>query len=124
HEPPHEGPAREQRNFRMTDRIQTRKENGAGWLIFNNPARHNALSLDMWSAIPDVMADFHADEEVRVIVMTGAGGKAFVSGADISEFEQHRAAAEAIANYDAASDRAFTALKGATKPTIAMIRGF
>jgi len=108
----------------MTERIQTRKENGAGWLVFNNPARHNALSLDMWEAIPEVMADFHADEAVRVIVMTGAGDKAFVSGADISEFEQHRAAAEAIAKYDAASDLAFSALKRATKPTIAIIRGF
>lgn len=108
----------------MTDRIITEKRDGIGWLTFNNPARHNALSFDMWSAMPDVFADFDRDEDVRVIVLAGAGGKAFVSGADISEFEDKRAEAEAIARYDEAADRAFSALRGARKPTIAMIRGY
>lgn len=108
----------------MTDRIITEKRDGVGWLTFNNPARHNALSFDMWSAMPDAFADFDRDDDVRLIILTGAGGKAFVSGADISEFEDKRAAAEAIEHYDAAADRAFAALHGARKPTIAMIRGY
>jgi enoyl-CoA hydratase/carnithine racemase len=108
----------------MTDRMIVRKDGNVGWMVFNNPARHNALSLEMWSAIADIVADFEADPEVRIIVMTGAGEKAFVSGADISEFEKQRSTAEAAAAYDAASEKAVAAVRTADKPTIAMIRGY
>lgn len=104
-------------------KIIARKEAGIGWLIFNNPERRNAVSVAMWAAIPEVMADFAADPAVRVIVLTGAGEKAFVAGADISEFEQTRSSAESVAEYNKLGRLAHEALAGVDKPTIAMIRG-
>ena len=79
-----------------TTRMIARKEGGIGWMIFNQPEKHNAVTLDMWAAIPRIIAAFDADPEVRVIVLRGAGERAFVSGADISEFEQVRGTEEAI----------------------------
>ncbi len=83
-----------------TDKVLSRKEGGVGTLIFNNPERHNAMSLDMWQATARIMNDFAKDPEIRVVVLTGAGGKAFVSGADISRFGDERANEEAIARYN------------------------
>jgi enoyl-CoA hydratase/carnithine racemase len=100
-----------------------RKQGGVGWMIFNQPEKHNAVAYEMWQAMPKIIADFEADPAVRVIVLTGAGEKAFVSGADISEFEKKRSAEESIKIYDAAGEAAQRALIEATKPTIAMIRG-
>ena len=76
----------------MTERLLGRKDGAIGWVVFNNPERRNAVSLDMWEAIPRVLASFNQDSEIRAIVLTGAGDKAFVSGADISQFEKARAA--------------------------------
>jgi len=108
----------------ITDRMIARKDGAVGWIIFNNPARRNAVSLDMWRAIPVILDDYERDPEVRVIVLRGAGGKAFVSGADISEFEKARASVEAVESYDAVSGAAMARLETAKKPTIAMIQGF
>ena len=102
----------------------SRKEGGVGYLIFNNPERHNAVSLDMWEAAAGILADFAADKAIRVVVLTGAGGKAFVSGADISKFESERSSKEAIDRYNVAVDKANTAVYEFPKPTIAMIRGY
>ena len=107
-----------------TPKMIARKESGIGWMVFNQPEKRNAVSYDMWVAIPKIMADFEADPEVRVIVLSGAGGKAFVSGADISEFEDKRGTPGAIKIYNDAGDIANAALLHATKPTISMIRGF
>jgi enoyl-CoA hydratase len=107
-----------------TDKILSRKEGGVGILTFNNPERHNAVSLEMWEAATDILADFAADKEVRVVVLTGAGGKAFVSGADISKFESERSSKSAIELYNAMVDKANTAVYEFPKPTIAMIRGY
>ncbi len=108
----------------QTDKMLSRKEGGVGTLTFNNPERHNAVSLDMWEAAQGILADFAADQAVRVVVVTGAGGKAFVSGADISKFESERSSKEAIDRYNAAVDKANTAVYEFPKPTIAMIRGY
>ena len=70
----------------QTDKVLARKEAGVGIVTFNNPERRNAMSVEMWEATTSVLAGFAADSEVRVVVLTGAGGKAFVSGADISQF--------------------------------------
>ena len=70
----------------QTDKMLSRKEGGTGFVIFNNPERHNAVSLDMWEAAKRMLDDFATDDDIRVVVLTGAGGKAFVSGADISKF--------------------------------------
>lgn len=99
-----------------------RKDGAIGWLEFNNPARRNAVSLAMWRAIPQVVAAFEVDPEVRVMILTGAGG-AFVAGADISEFDKERADAEAEAKYAAATGAAHQALGGFSKPSLAMIGG-
>ena len=74
----------------QTDKMLSRKEGRIGYMIFNNPERHNAISLEMWEAASRIMDDFARDDDVRVVVITGAGGKAFVSGADISKFESER----------------------------------
>jgi enoyl-CoA hydratase/carnithine racemase len=108
----------------MTERIISRKDGAIGWLIFNNPERRNAVSLDMWQAIPEVLGDFGADDAVRVVVLAGAGDKAFVSGADISQFEKLRSTAETVAHYDEIGEKAQTRLKNFDKPVIAMIRGY
>ncbi len=79
----------------QTDKMLSRKEGRVGYMIFNNPERHNAVSLDMWEAASGIMDDFAKDDDVRVVVITGAGGKAFVSGADISKFESERSNEEA-----------------------------
>jgi enoyl-CoA hydratase/carnithine racemase len=107
-----------------TPKMIARKEDGIGWMIFNQPEKLNAVSYDMWVAVPKIIADFEADPAVRVIVLAGAGDKAFVSGADISEFEHKRGTTDAIKVYNEAGDHANAALINATKPTIAMIRGY
>ena len=107
-----------------TSKMIAEKDGPIGRIIFNNPARHNAVSLDMWQAVAQIMDDFDKDDTVRVIVLTGAGGKAFVSGADISEFKEKRASEEAVAAYAKISEAARVKLQDTLKPTIAMIRGY
>jgi len=108
----------------LTERIVARKEGALGWLVFNNPERRNAMSIDMWEAVPKVIDDFHADPEIRVIVLTGAGDKAFVSGADISQFESQRSNAEAVQRYEEIGDAATAKIFNSDKPVVAMIRGY
>ncbi len=78
-----------------TDKMIARADGKIGWMIFNNPARRNAMSLEMWQAIGTILEAFQRDDGIRVVVMAGAGDKAFVSGADISEFESKRESAAA-----------------------------
>jgi enoyl-CoA hydratase len=101
----------------------TRKENAVGWVIFSNPAKFNAVSQDMWLALPGAIAAFDADPEVRLIVITGDGNKAFISGADISQFEKARGSAEAQEIYNRAVVDAYEAPVKCTKPVVAKIRG-
>lgn len=101
----------------------TRKENAIGWVIFSNPAKYNAVSHDMWMALPRAIAAFDADPGVRLIVITGDGDKAFISGADISQFEKARGSAEAQAIYNQAVVDAYEAPVNCSKPVIAKIRG-
>ena len=95
-----------------------------GWMTFNKPERRNAVSLDMWEAMPEILHRFESDPAVRVIVLKGAGDKAFVSGADISQFEKARSSEAGNIHYDRISEHASTALAECGKPTIAMIGGF
>ena len=106
------------------NKILAKKIGGIGHLVFNNPEKRNAFSLDMSIAAAAVMDDFLADDAIRVIVLSGAGDKAFVSGGDISKFEQARATPEQVEEYNTKGDRFRTLLKGSAKPTIAMIRGY
>ena len=108
----------------LTERIIAKKEGAVGWLIFNNPERRNAVSVDMWEAIPRVLSQYESDPEVRVIVLAGAGDKAFVSGADISQFEKERSSADAVQRYEELAEGAAAKLAGCDKPLVAMIRGY
>jgi enoyl-CoA hydratase/carnithine racemase len=107
-----------------TERMIVETEGAIGWMVFNNPARRNAISRDMWEAIPLIIDHFERDPAVRVIVLKGAGDKAFISGADISQFEEQRASREAVESYEAIAERAHARLQETAKPTIAMIHGF
>ena len=104
--------------------IDARKDGAIGWMIFDNPARRNAISVGMWESIPRVLDDFAADAAIRVVVVAGAGDKAFVSGADISQFESQRSTPEAVQRYEEIGDAAQLKLQHFDKPTVAMVRGY
>jgi enoyl-CoA hydratase len=108
----------------MTDKIRTEVEGGVGWIVFNNPERHNAVSLEMWQGAHDAMRAFMDDDAIRLIGITGAGDRAFISGADISKFESERAQAEAVKKYDSTSAAFVDALASVEKPTLARINGY
>jgi enoyl-CoA hydratase/carnithine racemase len=101
-----------------------RRDGPIGTIVFSNPAKLNAVSIDMWQALPRLMAELERDAGVRVVVICGDGERAFVSGADISQFEQARANADAQARYNAAVEDGYLAPVRCTKPVIAKIRGF
>lgn len=107
----------------MTDKMLSRKEGKVGIMTFNNPEKHNAVSFEMWAAAEEILAGFHRDPDVRVVVLTGAGGKAFVSGADISKFADERQSEEAAQRYNALVEKLYSHIYEFPKPTIAMIRG-
>jgi enoyl-CoA hydratase len=107
-----------------TSKMLAEKDGAIGRITFNNPARLNAVSLEMWQALAQIMEDFDADQAIRVIVVTGAGGRAFVSGADISEFKEKRNSEEAAAAYAKISETGRAKLQETLKPTIAMISGY
>lgn len=108
----------------MDSKILSHTRGAVGTLTFNNPERHNAMSLEMWRQASSVLEGLIGNPEVRVIVLTGAGGKAFVSGADISKFESERDNAASVGVYNAAVERFSQMLLDCPKATIAMIRGY
>jgi enoyl-CoA hydratase/carnithine racemase len=105
-------------------KVLAAREGAVGWITFNRAERHNALSVEMWEAIPQALDQLEADEEVRVIVLRGAGGKAFISGADISQFEKQRSGETGRVGYDSLVGTANQRLAATRCPTIAMIRGY
>jgi enoyl-CoA hydratase len=108
----------------ITDHIVAEKRGAAGWLTFNDPQRHNAVSYAMWEAIPVVLKAFGQDPEIRAVVLQGAGGKAFVSGANISQFDTLRSGEEAVQAYEVVAEAAQLALYDYDKPTLAYIQGY
>ncbi len=107
-----------------TERVQVWRDASTLHIRFSNPTRHNALSVDMWEAVPPMLTQAEADGRIRLVVFSGAGDKAFVSGADISQFEDMRAAREAVARYEAMAEAALTGIERCPKPTLACIRGW
>jgi len=97
---------------------------GVGVITFNNPEKRNAMSLDMWEGLGHALVELRDDPEVRVVILVGTGDKAFVSGADISQFEKTRHNAEASEEYSKRSAAQRALLADYPKPTIACIRGF
>lgn len=108
----------------LTPKILAEVDNGIGWITFNNPERRNAMSMEMWQGLAEVLQQLEQDAALRVVVLKGAGDKAFVSGADISEFEAKRNGQEQRDAYEAAFDEAQNRLKNFARPVIAMIQGF
>ena len=97
---------------------------GVGVITFNNPEKRNAMSLEMWEGLGNALTELRDDPEVRVVILVGAGDKAFVSGADISQFEKNRHNAQASEEYSRRSEAQRALLASYPKPTIACIRGF
>jgi enoyl-CoA hydratase len=105
-------------------KIVAEKQGHLGRVIFDNVKKHNAMSKAMWDGLADTMESYDADDSVRVIVLEGAGDKAFVSGADISKFENERANLERTKEYGVSVNRAYASVQHALKPTIAKICGY
>lgn len=97
---------------------------GIALITFNQPEKRNAMSVEMWQGLGEILDRFAEDPAVRVVVLTGAGEKAFVSGADISQFEKMRANADAQGEYDRLASDGRRKLARFPKPVIARIRGF
>jgi enoyl-CoA hydratase len=104
-------------------RLLVEKRGAVGWLVFDNPAKRNALNAAMWRGIPEALAGFGADSDVRCIVLRGSGTRAFTAGADISDFDNIRAE-RPTGKYESFLDQVLDAIQGASKPSIAMIHGF
>lgn len=104
--------------------ILSQKTGAIGWLIFNHPEKHNAVSLEMSAAVPLVIADFEADPAIRVVIIKGAGDRAFIAGSNISNFDAVRANPEENRKYQAISQGSYDAVYTCSKPTIAMINGY
>jgi enoyl-CoA hydratase len=104
--------------------LLTHANAGIGYLRFNRPAKHNAISFDMWCGMAEAIDNFAADDSVRVIILSGEGGRAFSSGADISQFEKQRTSPDAVEVYNAAIESATSKLTQILKPTIASIQGY
>jgi enoyl-CoA hydratase/carnithine racemase len=107
-----------------TSKLVVSLSGGIATLAIDNPSKHNALDLEMWTAFPGIMAALNRDPEVRVVILRGAGRESFASGADIGEFATLRADAEGGRRYEASNEAAFWAVAHCAKPIIAMIRGF
>lgn len=107
----------------MPEPLLFQKEPPLAWITFNRPERRNAVSLEMWLALPGFVEQVAADHDIRVLLIRGAGEEAFIAGADISQFGTVRSQADKIAEYDRAAERALTSLATLEKPVIAMIHG-
>ncbi len=100
------------------------KRGAVGWIVFNQPAKRNAINDAMWRGIAPAMKQFDADAQVRCVVFRGAGTEAFAAGADISEFEKIRAERGAVKEYDGLLDTVLHAIQDSRRPSVAMIHGF
>jgi enoyl-CoA hydratase/carnithine racemase len=107
-----------------TERVKTWLDGAVLHIRFDNPARHNAISVDMWEAVPPLLAKAEKDDNVGMVVFSGEGTKSFVSGADISQFEDLRAAKEAVKRYEVFAEEALQGIYEFGKPTVARIRGY
>lgn len=103
--------------------ITTTNAQGRCAIEISNPDRRNAISLAMWQTLAEAVKSADADASTRLITLRGHAGT-FVSGADISEFEETRSTPERAAHYEAANGAAFAALRDARTPTLALIEGF
>ena len=108
----------------MQDDLYLEKDGAVAWLVLNRPEKRNPISYAMWRKLPDLVAEVEGDDSLKVLVVKGAGEKAFSAGADISEFDRYRADSEGARVYNEATHVGERALAGMKKPSIAMVRGF
>jgi enoyl-CoA hydratase/carnithine racemase len=107
-----------------TEKLLLQKDGPIGWIVFNQPEKRNAVSQEMWQAMPEYVADLSADPAIRVVILRGAGDTAFVAGADISQFKDRRRNAADEEEYRRISGAGSEALTRLGKPLVAMIHGF
>ena len=108
----------------MTDKLVMQKDGALGWIIFNQPEKRNAVSLEMWEAMPEYVRELTEDDAIRVVILRGAGEDAFVSGADISQFKERRRNMADQEEYARISSRGQDSLQTLQKPLLAMIHGY
>jgi len=108
----------------IEEKLLLKRAGAVAHIVFNNPARLNATSLEMWQRLVHLLDELKSDPDLRVLVVSGAGGRAFVSGADVSKFESERSSKEGVAIYNAASAAAYEALYNFPRPTVAAIQGY
>lgn len=108
----------------ICDQLIVEREGSTGWITFNDPARHNAVSYAMWEGIPVALQAFDQDSTIKSVVLTGAGDKAFVSGANISQFESLRTGTDLVEQYEIVAEQAQLALRDFRKPLLARIHGY
>jgi enoyl-CoA hydratase/carnithine racemase len=104
--------------------LRVEKKGAVGWIVFDQPAKRNALNDAMWRGIAPAMQKFDADPEVRCVAFRGAGSEAFSAGADISEFDKNRASQESVGQYDSLLDQVLHSIQDSRKPSLAMIYGY
>jgi len=107
-----------------TMKMLAERDGAVGRMIFNNPERHNAVSLEMWDLADEILDRFENDPEIRVLILSGAGGKSFVSGADISKFDRERSSEASVRHYNERVRGIYERIERFPKPTIAMIDGY
>jgi enoyl-CoA hydratase len=108
-----------------TERMIAYVEDGVGWIVYNNPDKHNAMSIDMLQAVPRICDAFASDPEVRVVVLRGQGERAFISGADIAQLDSGELSRPSVpSERDMADNAGTTGLAALEKPIIAMIHGW
>jgi len=107
-----------------TEKLLLQKDGPIGWITFNQPEKRNAVSQEMWQAMPEYVADLAADPAIRVVILRGAGETAFVAGADISQFKDRRRNAADEEEYRRISGAGGESLARLGKPLVAMIHGF
>ena len=107
-----------------TEKLKAWVDGAVLHLSFNNPAKHNAISVEMWEAVPLLLDQAEKDDAIRMVVFSGQGPKAFASGADISQFEDMRAAREAVKKYEHMAENALMGLYRFGKPVVAAIHGY
>ena len=108
----------------LPESMVARKEGAIGWIVFNHPEKHNAVTLEMSAAVPKMIAAFEADDEVRVVVLAGAGDRSFIAGSNISTFDAVRSDADMNRQYQEISQGSYDSVYHCSKPTIAMIKGY
>ena len=108
----------------MSEDLLIERRGAVATLVLNRPQSHNAITIGMYTGLPEMISSLDDDPTVKVVVVRGAGHKSFASGADISEFEEQRGNASSARNYNERVAEAEHAIEALTKPTIAMIHGY